>query len=231
MERSNLSIEFFGLPGAGKTFLTKKLADKYDCYLSNNEFKAYYNNIKYYSKLIHFFVFLIANIKMALISLIYALTVRPLNLYSFKRSFKLLKIAFIISLFKKWSSKNNANKIIIFDQAMIQAIWSISIKGSSSSRAVLSKLLREADRWISDKAVFVIINPQKAVKRLAARDEGTIFEKINAKKTFKLLKQSNGFFNYILDILSSKNIIYIDGDGDISNNINDIHDHIRSEDK
>ncbi|GEM_PF-4993602 len=226
-------IEFLGLPGAGKTTLAintiKYLANNgYVCYDHDSVFKNQHIKNKWGLA----FLYVLRNIKLAFHLFFYTLLSSPSNFrekyYSFYRLMMTLKLLVMLESGRK---RLNQASIMIFDQGIIQCIWSITSMKGSVKKEVLKKGLAKNCNIIPDIIIYVNIDWSTAAKRINQRGGKCIFDSLSVERTEAFFKSQHNNYTKLLEVLREvKNIkvIVIDGSNDINENIGLLASHIEN---
>jgi thymidylate kinase len=203
-------IEFFGLPGAGKSTLSRLVADHllsrrlvvdeitYDLAHRNSRRKALLN------KLAHVVRFAAARPRRTLSDLVRIVATRQATLVDLGKSF--FNWIFISSLATR---KRSPVKIIFLDQGIAQALWSI---GFAARRENWLELLLAASHGTTprpDLIVFVRAELQVIGNRLAAR-EGHASRMDAFQRDHEVLRRSEAHADAIIDRLRSGGVSVIE---------------------
>lgn len=212
----NNIIEFFGLPGSGKSILAQNLAIELE---KNNV--SYYNivyNVSHKSKayriIYKFFILLKELLKsphkfFKQISIIY--NTRQKNLKDLIKV--IINWFFITNIIKENIANKDRKGYVILDQGVIQAIWSINF--NSDREVDYHEILKYTD--IPDYMVIVTANEENINKRLLARigEQSRLENYAGQKMNLVFNKARDGFFNiknYLIngDYSKDYNIISIE---------------------
>lgn len=226
-------FEFTGLPGAGKTTISKAVAHK----LTGMNYKYYVNSSvskthivgqvgfgRIFNKLETFYDLISSCILykyVALNALICAIQTRPLSLVSFLRAAKLLiRLNFIKTIMRE------NYDLVILDQGLLQYMWSISAIDNPLPEKHFIRLLKSLVAEISLAIVLIEIDVDIAIERINNRPTMTSrFDKMPLKKTEKLLMKQQDFFKQVVNWSGDlKDIRYlvVDGNHSVKKNTNTI---------
>ena len=234
MTMTPVFVEFTGLPGSGKTTIGKAVLLElarmdYRCFsngtLSNpetsirpKEARRLFNKLETFNSLISS---CITHKYVAANALMCALHTRPLSLVSFGRAADLL---IRLNLIKKVMDDNY--DLIIFDQGVIQYIWSIAATDKPPSDKYLIRLLKRILNEISLAIVLVDIDVDMAVERINNRPTtSSRFDRMSSNQAGKLLAKQRDFFKQFVNWsveLNDIRYLAVDGSHPIKKNSNTI---------
>lgn len=221
-------IEFAGLPGSGKTTIKKLLIEIYDrlgysCFSEEDLIKYRTNQYRlnrfcfFLQETFQFCAYYLSR-PLILFSLIcYASQVKPFNKIRFKRIIVLLKMIYKIH-FSYSIAEKNQSKLVIFDQGIVQAIWSLIVDGHPPNDKYLKLLLKTLKDSFS-VVVFLQIDSISSLARIQNRscDDGR-FDRMNASEVRQLLEGHKEYIERIIENISGlngkENIIYVNGNDD-----------------
>jgi thymidylate kinase len=224
-------FEFTGLPGAGKTTISKKVAQN----LAGMNYKYFVNRSlsntnndeqkkieRVFSKIETFYYFISSCVNykyVALNAFLCAIQTRPLSLESFWRAAKLLiRLNFIKSIMEE------NYDLILLDQGLIQNIWSISATGNQPPEKTIIELLKSILEEISLNIVLVDIDVDIAIDRITKRPTmASRFDKMSLLMVEKMLTKQQDFFKQVViwcEDLKVIRCLAVDGNHPIENNSN-----------
>lgn len=217
-------VEFIGLPGAGKSSLANDTikhitARGIDCYDYNSVFKKSGIANKW---LIAFFYY-IKNFNFFFLLLRYTLRSSPAKVnilrYNFGRLTELLKHIVVLEAYKK---RLESPVLFIFDQGIIQCLWSITSMGGTVNQGLLKRALTAKKNILPDLIFYVDIDPLIASNRISGRDSKCIFDYLDPTESRELFSKQKDNYQLILNVINHvKNIVVITiyGDAEIDNNL------------
>jgi adenylate kinase family enzyme len=214
MENNNLVIEFIGMPGSGKSTLCDQvyndLKNEYDIINFTSEITKKNKSSRIIIKLYYFFTFFLMHpsLFIKLLTKIYRTEQKTLRDFV-KVSFNLY---FILGVLEK-----KDNIIILFDQGILQAFWSIYFNSKRNKNIDIVKLLKY---YFPDLVVEVSVRKEILKNRLLTRNGNSRFE--NKKFDFNLnyLKSSN-YFKEIINYINKYNLKYLNIDNNTKSDLND----------
>ena len=216
-------VEFIGLPGAGKSTLAdatvKQLSSKgIYCYDYNSVFKKSGITNKWP---IAFFYF-IKNFKLFFFLLLYSLRASPVraeNLrYNVGRLLELLKLIFVLETYQK---KLDDPALFIFDQGIIQCLWSITSMGGAVNQGLLKRVIVAGNKIFPDLIFYVDMDPLAASERIKGRGSKCIFDHLDTAECSELFSKQKDNYRALLNVIKDvKNpvVISVDGNLEINNN-------------
>lgn len=164
------AIEFFGLPGAGKTTLAVGLAKAltergFPCRpLLTDAGPPRRTACERIARQIKLLGICARFPRLSSAALAYALRIRPY------RAERLSRVAFLLRLVARAAARDTtSHDVIVADQGVLQAIWSIGLFGSPPSARPLETLLRSVHKRYAPLVVVVEVTPATAHARLVAR--------------------------------------------------------------
>ena len=169
-------FEFLGLPGAGKTTLKNKVLNK----LNPAGFKTYSNDcmirdrakLTIYKRGFHLLWSIATNIGSTFLIMCYPFFIKPLNFMSFKYAYKAVRTLSNIEFAKKTASIMEQH-VVLFDQGLLQDIWSIGVTGqprNSTLSAYLRIMLQNYFNKVGTKVIFLDVSPEIASIRIQNRE-------------------------------------------------------------
>jgi len=182
-------IEFLGTPGCGKSTLSELLTKSFlkdglkVCNLSY-EIDRKKNIFRIFFKQKFILIFII---KYPLLSLYYFNYVKKSNQNSFKDLVKTLaNLLYILALYEK-IEKTTKYDYIIFDQGLIQAIWSVLISSNNQKNSLPDKLPLHKINHV----LRIVASDNEILNRLNKRDG--IHSRIENLPAFEMLQQIESY--------------------------------------
>lgn len=228
-----LIVEFTGLPGAGKTTITNAVISEltkegYDCFPSSTldnsktDERRILGQLFAKLRLLFYLTFcLVKHNHVTLNALRYAFRVTPFNLAGFRRVLMLVTRLELIS-----SVTGDDYDFLVFDEGLIQNIWSIVITGNPPSKKYLIRLLRNLLEEITLAIILVDVDIDIAVKRIEERSTShSRFDRMSPNKAEKLLLKNAQHFECITGYavaLKKADRLKIEGSSPIEDNVNAI---------
>jgi len=206
-----LFIEFVGLPGAGKTTIASKViqrfqSENFGVYSREmlNRFRA--NNSKFHRGF-NLLFFLISNLAFVIKCINYGLCFRPINFNSMRFSYNAVRTAFKSKQAVANAGKNSC-RIVVFDQGILQDLWSVAVTGETVKLEILHEklvcLLKPIYRKFSPLIVFVDVDAQKATERILFRGPSPYrFDNMEMKEVEKVLIAKETFIRSLVVTVSS----------------------------
>ena len=194
-----LSVEFFGMPGVGKSVLSGKVAQ----ILSTNEIpveQTAYLMSHQMSRFKRAFIKLLHVIKELLLHPRYAfLSIKTILQTQQKTPLDLIKVIFnwlfVSSLIR---NKRYYNGVSLFDEGIFQALWSIGISGKDGTLRIMSPL------FSTMPIPNIVVVPQASFATVKSRMDGR--ERHDSrleKESTELLEFAGYLFSEIKAILQS----------------------------
>lgn len=217
-----LLVEFTGLPGAGKTTITRAVLSElattgYNCFdlsaLGTPE-AIEKKEGRLFSKLKTFYYFASSCVnhkRIALNVLLYALQVTPLSIVSLQRVVTLL---LRLDLIKTMMS--DSYDLIVLDQGLIQNIWSITATGNPpANNKYLVRLLKSILDETSPAIILVDVDVELAMERINHRlTMRSRFDKMLPDKAADLLAEHKNVFNQVVNCAAQlKGTCYLNVNG------------------
>lgn len=205
-------VELVGLPGVGKTTVTKliKSACKDSKILYNENLKA---NLIFNGKFELFYWFVInicRNPK------VYKILFLSLKLHNFSQiRYKLRRLSYLIIKLSALEKVNNRNKgyLVILDQGYFQWLWSYLEYVNLINSLKYINEYNLLNIRLSNKYIHLFVNADENIKRLLEREKDCVFKKCTINELYILIIKGDKFFNLILsmseyDILKFKSTDY-----------------------
>ena len=195
-------VELIGLPGAGKSILgfeTIQLLknDQYSCYNYDQIFK---NSVIVTNKWLKSLLYYLKNFNLFFYLILYTLSSSPPDLaikrYNLGRFIELLKLIVILDLSRK---KIEQPSLMIFDQGIVQCLWSITSMGGQIKKDILKKSISTKKHVFPDIIIFVDIEPSTAVQRIAKRNSKCVFDHLEPAQTWNLFVLQRNNYKAILE--------------------------------
>lgn len=146
-------IELMGYPGSGKTTLLTEIKLKNSIILTTEKFYIECSKINKLKKIKHSLFWNIKNIKFVFLLMKYVILHGIPKIYCIRRIIEIIKY---ISLYEIILEKYNQLDIVIFDQGIIQYIWSLEFENYTSPLKD-SKELKELLHTIVSKYPIKVI--------------------------------------------------------------------------
>jgi len=220
-------IEFIGLPGAGKTTLASEVIaelTKTGYYCHNHE--QVFKNPAISNKWLNAMWFYLKNIKFTALLFLYTLLSSPLNRghlqYNFGRLQQLMKM---IVMFEKSLEKAGTAPVMIFDQGLVQCIWSITSLSGSVHKKFLKRCVALKKQIFPAIIVYVHTDPDTAARRIAERQSSCIFDHLSTADTKQLFCEQKGIFPGIISTLQeiyNPVVFNIEGNGFFKDNVDSL---------
>ncbi len=190
-----LVVEFFGLPGAGKTFVQSAMledlkttslnvctrADMFSFYNQKNKLykvKAVLRKPCFYLRFLCAFVFS-----------------SSLTLFLNSTARKRIKYAINYPLYINLYIMTVKPDILFLDRASIQNYWSLWFGRKKPSYNLLMKLIKMTNSIVETKYVFCMIDAETASERIIARPHGrSRFDTINNPNTVHYMLEKEAYF-------------------------------------
>jgi shikimate kinase len=217
-------VEFIGLPGAGKSALAFEVINYlknagYICYDYDQVFKKSGMRNKWLTS----FFYYIKNLKFFFFLLIYTVLSSPARLtvirYNLGRFTELLKLIVIFNAFRK---KSPESALFIFDQGVVQCLWSITSMGGKVRKGLLCKCLALNKSVLPWHILYVKIEPDIAVSRVINRDSKCVFDHLSPSACHELFNKQESNYLAIFEVIKNfgtLNILTLDGSAAISDNV------------
>jgi len=161
-------IEFFGMPGSGKTYISDKLYCNRD-FIKKNEVIKNINELTFKDQIKVLIKYRIT----VLIILTCIISLQNFNEQTRMISRFLKRLAYADSIKKE---KN----IYVFDELIIQSIWSIFLKFPFDSKYFLCQIIKRLEPVYNDnELIYVIRNERLCLKGISERNGTSRFDKMN----------------------------------------------------
>jgi len=192
-------IELVGLPGAGKTSLTKKISVPFvGC-----------RDFRYFGCLLPASSWSVASATFKL-----AMTIRP---FRFSYFFRALKFVVALRMYKA-----NKSSLVVLDQGMIQKLWSMIIETESYSAEKLEQVVASIAPFAPDHLVWISVQPALAADRIAHRRGGNSrFDGQPTEQIVMRLRSLEAVYHSLVDLLGKHarvEILTLDGEAPLDTN-------------
>jgi len=223
-------VEFTGLPGAGKTTIARAVISAlttkgYECFppetLSNRvtvEQKGLRQLLAKLEVLYHLIFCLVKYHCIVPNALRYALQVTPSNLAGLRRVLMLVTRLELIG-----TVVNDGHDFLVFDEGLVQNIWSIAITGNPPPDEYLLRLLKDllGDRMLT--IILVDVDIDVAVKRMEKRSsKHSRFDRMSPIKARELLSKHKKDLEHISNCavaLKKADYLKVEGSRPIEDNV------------
>lgn len=187
-----LIVEFIGLPGAGKTTVSRRVVSELDSAGHKCLTRDVWGELRKAHRRSHpsvslkdvyqFFVFCVRHMHVAFHALSYALQVTPLNMRSLRHGVtflrKLYKLYFIRRTVRE--AARGGYDIILFDQGLMQYIWWIAVPRSPLPDISLIRLLKSVSDEMPQVFVLFDVDVPTAIERITNRSTmGSYFDRFD----------------------------------------------------
>lgn len=226
-------VEFFGLPGAGKTTLSEELKIKlqnkgftilgFEKLNEKRSFKI--RSSKDIFKYLRFLFYCVCHINI-IFYIFNFIWFEPVSKPRFKEVIFFLRTLHLLN-----DLKSEDVDIIIMEEGLIQSIWSLLLFtdlnfSSKKYRKLISKVERNFELTIY---VHVNISADISNIRIENRDQMGRFKSYTTLKRLKLLQNRASVFNSIaksLDINQKMKLVRVYNDNDFMENVNYVFDNV-----
>ena len=224
--KNPLFVEFAGLPGSGKTTLSRALKARFSskgvrC-LSGEDFKTLKIHRPNYFKKCLYFADLLSNHR-AIFSVLRGGDV--IRVFSNRVYFwRLVNTMETLRLLQRLRQKafEERYEIVILDQALIQDLWLLAEGLPISDGLGPDKLLTGLTSFFGSVVIWVQIDIDGAVQRIKARQsEKSQFDGVSIQETTGVMSRRDGYFEKIIKrVCETKEIFFkkIDGRDEIQAN-------------
>ena len=216
-------VEFTGLPGAGKSTLADAIIEHINasgiaCYNYDQVFRRSGIANKW---LISVFYYL-KNFKLFFFLLLYTLRSSPARAnilrYNLIRFIELLKLIVVLETYQK---RLESPALFIFDQGIIQCLWSITSMGGAVNQGLLKRALAAKKKILPDLVFHVDIDPLLASRRIGDRNSKCIFDHLDPADCSELFNKQKDNYRALLNTAKNINnleVFNLNGNEEIKNN-------------
>lgn len=196
-----MNIEFFGLPGSGKSYLCRELINYYAQHsagkvkvevapLIEDQPIGLFNMAKYVCALL----FLLTRTRYSLLALSIIFRMKPVS-----RRRQITKTINILSELRRIDSSSTAVPIVI-EQGLLQAIWSLEML---NTLPVADSLMRTLSLWLPLTVIVIEIpNRELYLERLSNRKGGqSYFDRLSREQVIAELESGDNVIQQILALL------------------------------
>ena len=208
-------IEVVGLPGSGKSYMIEHMQIEDGLCMNEEAFYSQCSKINKRVKIIKFLKTIFGNFKLMLFLILYSLII----LKSFKLALsKTLEIVKYISLFDNVIERNNNRSLIIFDQGIIQYVWSICF--SSINKMEESKLVKyifsEIQRKYDLQVIYYKVDYKIAASRAKMRERKCFVDYLEQEEINNLYFNHCKDYMIFLKYLTKNNVFIIENKMELS---------------
>jgi thymidylate kinase len=194
-------FEFIGLPGAGKTSVaqrvTQLLSARDHLVYTRENLRDHRAGQTLFRRGFALGMFLLRNSYLVMRILYFGLLFRPINFYSLKYAYGCVRTIFKVKT-ALTQARQTGRTFIIFDQGILQDLWSIGVTGIPLQHKrfsdLLFKLLQGINEIVNCSTVLFEIHVELAAQRILARepsqyrfdnmDKKTLIDKLNSKASY-----------------------------------------------
>ncbi len=227
MNKKTLVYEFTGLPGSGKTTVTKEVihclgregirTPSYEYLREQRSFK--FTHAGQLIKYLLFFLFCLKKWKVSLQLARYMLKIKPLSRDRVKFTVAFLRTYYFIdSLLKKKADHD----VIVLEEGLVQNIWGMFISGHPPDSTELKPILQRVCQVLPISVVHVNVDVQTAIQRIQQRTYGAgRFDKIEITEAERLLNVHEKHLQEIIGLILSLDchLFTIDGKAEIGEKV------------
>jgi hypothetical protein len=205
--KRGLVVEFFGLPGSGKSTIAHELKVSFD-YLSVVNKSYEISNMNRFKRVIikfmYIFTLFLVDFKSSFKSLKGIVGIRQKN---FKEKISVITNYFyVISLYK---FNKNKHDLHLLDQGILQAVWSILLNSNDVDEKCINNIMSHFE--LPDIVIIVNVNEDKLLNRYLKRSTNdSRIERGNLTDFENFKKKAADTTSKIIKYLHSKNIQYIE---------------------
>ncbi len=213
-------IEFFGMPGSGKTTIVNQWIislKQSGINVSRGNFDHFSSRKRIFKKIYYSFLFMFKDPIFYFYNLNHCC-----KAHKFKISFfnDFINITYLLSLYKKY---RNSTSLIIFDQGILQSYWSLKnfsiVEKDYNSEKLFSYI---------DKIVLLEIDKEENQYRLKNRDDKRSRIQKNSSNNFdSFINSHNDIIKSYTSSGGSSNIIKLNAHNDIGDNIDILNNNFK----
>jgi adenylate kinase family enzyme len=163
-------VEFIGLPASGKSTISREIAEKLDrekYHHTNRVNDVVHNRNRLLTMVIMLIYSLITYLRHPIRSTKLLAIIHQTRQPSINRTLKLwLYHMFLIHVYFKLRDEPGVH---IFDQGVVQSLWSVALTGSKTPRSTLVRILELYEEPSCNIVVTVDVDVQESISRLESR--------------------------------------------------------------
>jgi thymidylate kinase len=222
-----LIVEFIGLPGAGKTTVSRRVVSELDsaghrC-LTRDVWAELRSDHRRYPRVslkevYQFFVFCVRHMQVAFYALSYAFQVTPLNMRTLRKGViflrKLYKLKRIVREAARWGYDT-----VLFDQGLMLHVSWFAVPGSPPPDISLIRLLKSVSGEIPQAFVLFDVDVPTAIERVTKRSTMRFFEMRGISSPESVLGRYEGYVQNIVNCGAQLNgacrLLRVNGNDDV----------------
>lgn len=214
---SPLVVEFVGLPGAGKTTICDRVAERLrECgisLISRREILQEWHRNALPQKIIQLLPTEGNDSRILLNSLLFAARVKPIALQSFLQAGKV----FTNVKRNEAVARSGKYQVLLLDQGLLQEIWSVVLTGSVPPKVDLHRAMTAV---FSNRSMVFIdfkVDIETALSRIGKRSSmNSCFDKMESDRAYSALLQYAPFLQIIVDFAREMGMTVLEIDGNLS---------------